>query len=49
MSDRDWFDDFMDYKLSTSSEDDTPASSSGCFPWVMGAIIVLWIVSKLFA
>lgn len=49
MADRDWFDDFMDYKLSSSTGDDIPTSNIGCFPWVMGGIIILWIVSKLFA
>ena len=48
MDDRDWFDDFMDYKLSTSSESDVPTSNSGCFPLILGTVAVLWLLTLLF-
>ena len=48
MADRDWFDDFMDYKLSTSSEPNVPTSNGGCLPLILGAIAVLWVITTLF-
>ena len=48
MADRDWFDDFMDYKLSTSSGSNVPTSNDGCLPLILGAIAVLWLLSTLF-
>lgn len=48
MSDGDWFDDFMDYKLSTSTDSDNSSSEGGCIPYILGAVIVLLIIAKLF-
>ena len=48
MDDRDWFDDFMDYKLSTSSDSDAPTGNSGCFPFILGTVAVLWLITLLF-
>ena len=49
MSSKDWFDDYMDYKLSCGEEDDEkPTESTGCLSWVLGVLIVLWILSRLF-
>ena len=48
MSDKDWFDDYMDYKLSGCENDEKPPETSGCLPWVIGVLTVLWILSKLF-
>ena len=48
MSDKDWFDDYMDYKLSGSEGDEKSSESPGCFPWILGVIVLLGIISKLF-
>ena len=48
MSNRNWFDDYMGYQLSGCEVDGKPAESDGCLPWVLGVLVVLWIVSKLF-
>ena len=48
MSDRDWFDDYMDYKLSGCEDDEQQSVPSGCLPWVLGVLTLLWILSKLF-
>ena len=45
MSDKDWFDDFMEYKMVTGSEarNDTGCGNNpGCFPYLLGAVIVLF-------
>ena len=47
MSGKDWFDDFMDYKLSTASEAKESASS-GCLPFVIKAILILLLMLKMF-
>ena len=48
MADKDWFDDFMEYKLSGSSDTDKKEkdsnSQSGCLPWVLGLIVLLWLL-----
>ena len=48
MSVRDWYDDYMDYKLSGAEGDEKPSGSPGCFPWILGVIVVFGIISKLF-
>ena len=48
MSDKDGFDDYMDYKLSGCEDDEKQSDPSGCLPWFLGVLTVLWIVSKLF-
>ena len=48
MSGKDWFDDYMDYKLSGCENDEKPSETSGCLPWVLGVLSALWILSKLF-
>lgn len=48
MSDKDWFDDYMDYKLSGCEADETPSDNGGCLPCILGVLAVLWFVSKLF-
>ena len=49
MSNKDWFNDFMDYKLSGTNSTETPSGSSGCFPWILAAIVILGLISKLFS
>lgn len=52
MSDKDWFDDFMEYKMVTESEDGNDNGSRnnpGCFPYLLGTVSVLYLISKLFA
>ena len=49
MSDQDWFDDYMDYKLSGYEDDEKPFETSGCLPWALGVLTVLWILSSLFS
>ena len=49
MSSKDLFDDYMEYKLSSGEDDDNkPMDNSGCLPWIIGVLVVLWIISKLF-
>ena len=48
MADKDWFDDYMDYKLSGCENDEKSTESSGYLPWVLGIFSALWILSKLF-
>ena len=47
MSDNDWFDDYMDYKLSGCEADEKPSDNGGCLPCILGILTVLWLVSKL--
>ena len=50
MSDKDWFDDFMEYKMVTESEDENDTgrgNNPGCFPYLLGAILILYVISKL--
>ena len=49
MSDKECFDDYMDYKLSGCDNDERLSETSGCLPWVLGVLTVLWILSKLFS
>lgn len=52
MSDKAWFDDFMEYKMVTESEDGDDAGSGknpGCFPYLLGVILILYVITKLFA
>lgn len=46
MSDKDWFDDYMDYKLSQSESAGKPV---GCLVWILGGMIVFWIIAMLFS
>ena len=48
MSDKDWLDEYMDYKLSGCEADEKPSDNSGCLPYILGLLAVLWFVSKLF-
>jgi len=49
MPNKDWFDAYMEYKLSTGEEnEEKPASDSGCFSWVIGVIIFLAAFLNLF-
>ena len=48
MSGKNWFNDYMDYKLSGCEKDEKPSETSGCLLWVLGVLSVLWILSKLF-
>ena len=48
MSDKDWFDDYMDYKLSSCEDDEKQTGYGGCLPCILGVLAVLWIVSGLF-
>ena len=48
MPNNDWFDDFMDYKLSNCEDDDKTSDNSSCLPCILGVLAVLWFVSKLF-
>lgn len=49
MSDRDWFDDYMDFKLSCSEPDGKPTGTGGCMPWIFVVLFALWILSELFS
>ena len=46
MVDKDWFDDFMDYKLSQSEGAGKP---TGCLAWILGGLIALGIIAMLFS
>ena len=50
MSNSDWFDDFMDMKLSgvidNSDEESTPTQNGGCLPVIIG-MLVLGLLLKL--
>jgi len=48
MPDKDWFDDYMDYKLSGCENDERQSETSGYLPWGLGVLTALWILSKLF-
>ena len=48
MSRKDWFDEYMDYKLSGCEEKKEPSEESGCVPWCLGVIIFLWVFLSLF-
>ena len=41
----DWFDDYMDFKLSQSEGDGRPTS---CLAWILGGMIVFGIIAMLF-
>ena len=43
----DVFDDYMDYKLSGNGSGQGYGDFGGCLPWVLGVLIVLWLISKL--
>ena len=47
MPDKDWLDDYMDYKLSGCEKDEQLTDHSGGLPCVLQVLAVLWIVSKL--
>lgn len=46
MAREDWFQDFMDYKLSDPSSG-APGDSGGCAAWILGILFVLWLLSRL--
>ena len=48
MSDKDWFDDYTDYKLSGCEDNNQSVDTSGCLPCILGVLAVLWLISKLF-
>lgn len=48
MSGKDWFDDYMDYKLSGCESKEKPSGNSGCATWILGALIVLKLFLGLF-
>ena len=49
MSDRDWFDDYMDYKLSGCEDcNQNPAANDGCLSCILCVLAVLWFVSRLY-
>lgn len=45
MKDRDWFDDFIDYKLNGREDHHPPAHSGGCLPVILCVLLVLWLIS----
>ena len=47
MRDRDWFDDFMDYKLSRCEENNKTSDNNGCLPCIWGVLLLL-VVRSLF-
>jgi len=49
MAKRDWFDDYMDYKLSGCEEDSTPIETKGCFSFLLCVLAVLWVISELYS
>ena len=48
MSRKDWFDEYMDYKLSGCEEKKEPSDSSDCLPWFLGLLVVVGIFLHLF-
>ena len=48
MSRKDWFDEYMDYKLSGCEDDAKPSESSGCLSWFLGLLIAIGIFLCLF-
>ena len=48
MSDKDLFEEYMDYKLSGYEADEKPGESSGCLTWILGMLAAVWTLSKLF-
>ena len=48
MSNKDWFDDFMDYKLSTEPTKENPSDNSGCLTSIFWLLVVLLVISKIF-
>jgi hypothetical protein len=48
MSQKDWFDDYMDCKLSGNNSGKKPTDSSGCLPCILGVLAVLWLITTLF-
>ena len=51
MSDKDWFDDFMDYKLSRDSKNKNTQKApkqTGCLSSILGIFIVIWLIVQLF-
>ena len=47
MSGRDWFDDFMDYKLSGWEETNPSAHNGSCLPGILGVLLILVVLSLL--
>lgn len=47
MAKEDWFEDFIDYKLSQSESNEAPAEASGCLPLILGVLAILWIIAKI--
>ena len=45
MSGKDWFDDFMDYKLSGCEETNESSDNGGCMSVVLGVLAVLGVIS----
>ena len=48
MSKKDWFDDFMDYKLSTESTNEKPSDTKGCLTSAFLILGVLFVVLRIF-
>lgn len=44
MPDTDWFDDYMEYEMCCSSDNDGHMSDDGCFWGVMGVAIIAWTI-----
>ncbi len=49
MKKSDWFDEYMEYKMATSSEEKSSGGSGvGCnLTLIFGILVVLWLLSKL--
>ena len=48
MPEKDWFDDFTDYKLSCSGTGGKTGVNDGCLLWFVCVVAVLWVIVKLF-
>ena len=48
MKNRDWFDDFMDYKLSSASKEQQPTAGNqqSVAPYVIGGLVLLCVLLK---
>jgi len=47
MTDKDWFDDYLDHKLSGCENDEETTDNSIWFHWIIGLLVTIFILSKL--
>ena len=47
MSGRDWFNDYMDYKLSGAENGKKTTAPEGCSVWILGAAVLVVVLRLL--